>query len=158
TGSKFCMGVCAWELFTRTLFVFATCGPAQKSESNAAKLNKEYPLDSFLQKSEIPQIRARAALQRGAAGKVIEDLRPAQWAQLGFIELGVPVYLRGLAYLQNKQGPEAVAQFQQVLDHHGALGPCPCSSLAKLGLGRSFTQTGDLAKARTARGKMPTPI
>jgi eukaryotic-like serine/threonine-protein kinase len=135
---------------TFAAFVFATCGQGQKAESNAAKLNKEYLLDSFLEKSEIPQIRARVDLQRGAAGKAIEDLRPAQWAQLGFIELGVPVYLRGLAYLQNKQGAEAAAEFQQILDHHGALGPLPYSSLAKLGLGRAFTQTGDLAKARIA--------
>ena len=42
------------------------------------------------------------------------------------------------------------AEFQQILDHHGALGPLPYSSLAKLGLGRAFTQTGDLAKARIA--------
>ena len=130
--------------------MFATCGQGQKSEANAAKLNKEYPLDTFLQKSELPQMRARLDLQRGNAGKAIEELRPAEWAQLGFVELGVPAYLRGLAYLQNKQGAEAAAEFQKILDHRGALGPWPYWALAKLGLGRAFALTGDPAKARTA--------
>jgi serine/threonine protein kinase/tetratricopeptide (TPR) repeat protein len=131
-------------------YVFATCGEGQKAEANAAKLNKEYPLDSFLQKSELPQTRARLDLQRGNSGKAIEKLRPAEWSQLGFIELGVPVYLRGLAYLQNKQGAEAAAEFQNILDHRGALGPWPYWTLAKLGLGRALTLMGDPARARTA--------
>ena len=130
--------------------VFATCGQGQKAEADAAKLNKEYPLDTFLQKSDLPQIRARLDLQRGNAGKAIEELRPAEWAQLGFVELGVPAYLRGLAYLQNKQGAEAAAEFQKILDHRGALGPWPYWTLAKLGLGRALALTGDPAKARTA--------
>ena len=131
-------------------YVFATCGHGQKAEANAAKLNKEYPLDSFLEKSELPQMRARLDLQRGNAGNAIEVLRPAAWAELGFIELGVPVYLRGLAYLQNKRGAEAATEFQKILDHRGALGPWPYWVLAKLGLGRAFTLTGDPARARTA--------
>jgi tetratricopeptide (TPR) repeat protein len=131
-------------------YVFATCGEGQKAETNAAKLNKEYPLDSFLQKSELPQTRARLDLQRGNSGKAIEELRPAEWSQLGFIELGVPLYLRGLAYLQNKQGAEAAAEFQKILDHRGALGPWPYWTLAKLGLGRALTLMGEPARARTA--------
>jgi serine/threonine protein kinase/Flp pilus assembly protein TadD len=131
-------------------FVFATCGQAQKSEANAEKLNQQYPLDSFLQKSELPQIRARVNLQRGNGSKAIEDLRPAEAYQLGFIELGIPVYLRGLAYLQNKQGAEAAAEFQKMLDHRNALGPLPYYSLAKLGQGRAYALAGDTAKARTA--------
>jgi serine/threonine protein kinase/tetratricopeptide (TPR) repeat protein len=131
-------------------WVFATCGQGQKAETNAAKLNKEHPLDSFLQKSEIPQMRARVDLQRGNAAKAIEDLHPAEWAELGFVELGVPVYLRGLAYLHNKQGVEAAAEFQKIVDHRNALGPVPYVALAKLGLGRAYALTGDAAKARIA--------
>ncbi|MBV9341238.1 MAG: tetratricopeptide repeat protein [Acidobacteria bacterium] len=135
---------------TFTGYVFATCGQGQKAEANAAKLNKEYPLDSFLQKSELPQIRGRLDLRRGNAENAIEVLRPAEWAELGFIELGVPVYLRGLAYLQNKRGEEAAAEFEKILEHRGALGPWPYWTLAKLGLGRAFTLTGNPARARTA--------
>jgi eukaryotic-like serine/threonine-protein kinase len=130
--------------------VFASCGQAQKAEAGAAKLNKEYPLDSFLQKSEIPQIRARIELQRSDGAKALEILHPAEAFQLGFIENGIPVYLRGLAYLQAKQGAEAVAEFQKILDHRPAIGPGVWQALAKLGQGRGYALAGDTAKARTA--------
>ena len=135
---------------TQSGYVFATCGQPQKAESNLAKLNKDHPLDSFLQKSELPQMRARLNLQRGNGAKAIEDLRSAEWAELGWVELGLPMYLRGLAFLQNKQGPEAAAEFQKILDHHNALLPGAYESLAKLGQGRAYALTGDKAKARTA--------
>ena len=130
--------------------VFASCGQGQKAEADAAKLNHDYPLDSFLQKSEIPQIRAREDLQRANSAKAIENLHPAEAYQLGFIENGVPTYLRGLAFLRNKQGPEAAAEFQKILDCRGALGAIPYMALAKLGLARASALTGDAAKARTA--------
>jgi eukaryotic-like serine/threonine-protein kinase len=135
---------------TQSGYVFATCGQGQKAEANLAKLNKEYPLDSFMQKSELPQMRARLNLQPGSGAKAIEDLRPAEWAELGFLELGVPAYLRGLAYLQNKQGAEAAGEFQKIVDHRGALLPGAYESLAKLGIGRAYAMAGDTAKARTA--------
>ncbi len=131
-------------------YVFATCGQSAKAESNAAKLNKAYPLDSFAQKSEIPQLRARLDLQRGNGIGGIENLRPAEAYQLGYSENGIPVYLRGLAFLQNKQGAEAVGEFQKILDSWGALGATPYMALAKLGLARAAALAGDSAKARTA--------
>jgi tetratricopeptide (TPR) repeat protein len=134
---------------TQSGYVFATCGQGQKAEANAARLNKENPLDSFLQKSELPQMRARLDLQRGNGAKAIEDLRSEAF-QLGFVELGVPVYLRASAYLQTKHGAEAAAEFQKILDYRGALAPLPYLSLAKLGQGRAYALTGDAAKARTA--------
>ena len=131
-------------------FVFATCGQGQKAEANAAKLIKDYPLNSFAQKSEIPQIRARVELQRGNGAKAIEILHPAEAYQLGFVENGIPVYLRGLAYLQNKQSAEAAAEFQKIIDDRGVTGPISYQALAKLGLARAYALNGDTAKARTA--------
>jgi tetratricopeptide (TPR) repeat protein len=129
-------------------YVFAACGQVQKAEATAARLNKEYPLNSFTQKSEIPQIHARLALQRGDAAQAIKDLHPAELYQFGDVELGMPAYLRGMAYLQ-KQGTEAAAEFQKVLDHRSASGASPYCALARLGLARSYALTGDAAKART---------
>jgi hypothetical protein len=57
--------------------------------------------------------------------------------------------LRGLAYLQAKQGPQAVAEFQKILDHKTAFGASPYVSLARLGLARGFALSGDPVKART---------
>ena len=138
------------DTVTATAMVFATCGQAQKAQASVAKLNHDYPLNSFTQKSEIPQIQARADLQRGNAAKAIEDLHPAEAYQFGYAEWGIPAYLRGLAYLQNKQGGEAAAEFQKVLEHRGATGAMPHQALSKLGLARAFAMTGDGARARTA--------
>ncbi len=130
--------------------VFATCGDTAKAEATAADLGKKYPLDTFTQKSDIPQIRARVELQRGNGAKAIELLRPAEAYQFGYVEGGIPAYLRGGAYLQMKQGPQAAAEFQKILDHRSALGVTPYISLAKLGLARAYALSGGSAKARTA--------
>jgi serine/threonine protein kinase/tetratricopeptide (TPR) repeat protein len=131
-------------------FVFATCGEGAKAETIAAELNKNYPLDTFVQKLSIPQIRARVALQRGDSAKAIEQLRAAEAYQFGYIADGKPVYLRGLAYLHAKQGSQAVTEFQKVLDHKAAFGASPYVSLARLGLARGLVLSGDTAKARIA--------
>ncbi len=129
---------------------FATCGDTAKAEAIAADLAKKYPLDTFALKSDIPQISARVALQHGNGAKVVELLSPAEPYQFGFIEGGIPAYLRGLAYLQMKQGAQAAAEFQKILDHRNALAPTPYLSLAKLELARALALSGDSAKARTA--------
>jgi len=131
-------------------FVFATCGEAAKAEAVASELGKNYPLDTLVQKLSIPQIRARIELQRGSSANAIEQLRPAEAYQFGYIAAGVPVYLRGRAYLQAKQGSQAVAEFQKILDHKSGFGASPHVSLARLGLARAFALSGDSAKARTA--------
>jgi serine/threonine protein kinase/tetratricopeptide (TPR) repeat protein len=135
---------------TNSGYVFATCGQAQKAEAAALKLNKDYPIDSFAQKSEIPQIRARLELQKGNAAKAIDNLHPAEAYQFGYFELGIPAYLRGLAYLHNKQGTEAAAEFQKVIDQRSGDGPTLYISLSRLGLARSYVLSGDSSKARTA--------
>jgi eukaryotic-like serine/threonine-protein kinase len=129
-------------------YVFATCGEAAKAETIASDLAKNYPLDTLTQKLAIPQIRARIELQRGNSSKAIEQLRSTEPYQFGFVADGMPIYLRGLAYLQAKQGPQAVAEFQKILDHKSAFGASPYVSLARLGLARALALSGDSAKAR----------
>jgi eukaryotic-like serine/threonine-protein kinase len=129
-------------------FVFATCGEAAKAETIASELGKNYPLNTLVQKLAIPQIRARVELQRGHSAKTIEQLRPTEVYQFGYVAAGISVYLRGLAYLQVKRGPQAVAEFQKILDHKSAFGASPYVSLARLGLARGVALSGDPAKAR----------
>ena len=131
-------------------FVFATCGESAKAEAIVSELGKNYPLDTLVQKISIPQIRARLELQRGDSAKAIEQLRPTEAYQFGYIADGKPVYLRGLAYLHAKQGSQAVTEFQKVLDHKAAFGASPYVSLARLGLARGLVLSGDSAKARIA--------
>jgi tetratricopeptide (TPR) repeat protein len=131
-------------------FVFATCGDARRADSLATELARQYPLETFAQKLDIPQIQARRELQHGNGAKAVELLRPAAQYELGIVAGGIPAYLRGLAYLQMKQGTQSAAEFQKIIDHKGAVGLSPYASLARLGLARSYALQGDAAKARTA--------
>src|ERR1700682_2034391 len=131
-------------------FAFATCGEAAKAETVASDLSKNHPFDTLLQKVSIPQIRARIALQRGDSARAIEQLRPTEAYQFGYIADGKPVYLRGLAYLQAKQGSQAVTEFQKILDHKPAFGASPYVSLARLGLARGLLLSCDSAQAGSA--------
>jgi eukaryotic-like serine/threonine-protein kinase len=131
-------------------FVFATCGEAAKAEAIVSGLEKTDPLNTLVQKLSIPQIRARVELQHGNSAKAIEQLHPTETYQFGYVADGKPVYLRGLAYLQAKQGSQAVSEFQKILDHKAAFGASPYVSLARLGLARGLVLSGDTTKARIA--------
>ena len=131
-------------------FVFGTCGEGAKAETIVSELSKNYPLDTIVQKVSIPQIRARITLQRGDSAKTIEQLRPTEAYQFGYIADGKPVYLRGLGYLHAKQGSQDVTEFQKILDHTAAFGASSYVSMARLGLARGLVLSGDSAKARIA--------
>ena len=131
-------------------FVSATCGDARRADSFAADLARQYPLETYAQKIDIPQLQARRELQRGNGAKAVELLKPTADYEFGFIGGGVPAYLRGLAYLQTKQAKEAGAEFQKIIDHKGAVGIGPYVPLARLGLARAYALQGDAAKARTS--------
>jgi hypothetical protein len=47
------------------------------------------------------------------------------------------VYVRGEAYLAARQGKEATAEFQKILDHSGIVWNCWTGSLAHLGVARA---------------------
>ena len=131
-------------------FALASCGEAKKAEALAQDLSKKYPLETLAQKMDIPEIRARKALQRGDGSKAIDELRSTEPYEFGYAAFGVPPYLRGLAYLKTKQDVQAAAEFQKIVDHKGVMGSSPYLALAKLGLGRAYAMSGDVAKARTA--------
>jgi len=61
-----------------------------------------------------------------------------------------PVFVRGEAYLAARQGNEAAAEYQKILDHPGIVLNQPSRALAHLGLGRAFVLQGDTAKAKAA--------
>jgi len=85
--------------------------------------------------------------------QAIEVLSPALRYELGSVNPGfnlIPAYLRGLAYLELKQGSSAAAEFQKINDHPGVVGNSVVTVLAHLGLARAYALGGDTAKSRTA--------
>ena len=80
----------------------------------------------------------------------MELLQPATPYELGWDARLLPVYTRGQAYLKAKQGREAAAEFQKLLDHRQIGFTSAICSIAHLQLGRARVLAGDNAGARTA--------
>ena len=55
-----------------------------------------------------------------------------------------------MAYLAARQGPEAAAEFQKIIDGRNIVVSDPVGALAHLQLGRAWAMAGDTAKAKTA--------
>ncbi|MGA2459248.1 MAG: hypothetical protein ABSF85_16900 [Terriglobales bacterium] len=55
-----------------------------------------------------------------------------------------------MAYLAQKNGPAAAAEFQKFLDHPGVVQNFLLGSLAHLQLARAYALSGDTAKAKGA--------
>jgi eukaryotic-like serine/threonine-protein kinase len=127
--------------------ILALAGDHNKALGLASEVAKARPDDVLMQSMFIPEVRAAAALDGGDAAKAIEFMKPAAAYDKG--NTGA-LYLRGLAYLKNKQGAEAVQEFGKILALHNSAASDPLMSFAHLGLARAYALQGDSAKSRTA--------
>ncbi len=132
----------------------ARSGDLVTAEKLAGDLDKQFPLDTIVQRNWLPTIRAAIALNRHDADKAIEILQPVERYELGYPTKSAitmyPVYIRGSAYLMKRDGNAAAAEFQKFIDHRGLVVNFPLGALAHLGLARAYALQGDTAKARTA--------
>ena len=100
--------------------------------------------------SGCPSIRAEIEINRGNPAKAIELLQVASPYEFGWASRVLPNYVRGQAYLKARQGKEAAAEFQKILDHRGVCQTLPECALAHLQLGRARALAGDNPGARGA--------
>jgi tetratricopeptide (TPR) repeat protein len=133
----------------------ARAGDVATAEKLVDALNQEFPLDTLMQNYWIPTVRAAIALRRHDSAKAIGILQasvPYELADPPPFSAGTmyPVYLRGEAYLSAKNGAQAAAEFQKILDHSGVIVNFPLSALSHLGLGRARALSADATGARTA--------
>jgi tetratricopeptide (TPR) repeat protein len=61
----------------------ARAGDTAEAEKLAAELDKEFPLDTLVQKYRLPTIRAAIALQRNDPGRAVELLQVSSGIELG---------------------------------------------------------------------------
>jgi serine/threonine protein kinase/tetratricopeptide (TPR) repeat protein len=119
-------------------------------------LEKSEPTNTYLKVYWFPVLEAAIAIAHQAPDRAIVALEPSLPYELGapppIVNGGMiyPAYVRGLAYLAQKNGPAAVAEFQKVLDHPGVVQNFLLGSLAHLQLGRAYAISGDTAKAKSA--------
>jgi serine/threonine protein kinase/tetratricopeptide (TPR) repeat protein len=127
---------------------YARCGQAKPAQTLMDELIKAYPLDTLLNTTWLPIIRAQTELVKGNAMQAIQFLEVTRrYEAYGDYW---PQYLRGEAYLKLKNGPQAAAEFKTILAHRGWSPTSQLYPLAQLGLARSQVASGDNASGRTA--------
>jgi hypothetical protein len=139
-------------------FALALSGDSSAAQTLADDLGKRFPEDTPVQFEYLPTLGALFALARNDPSNAIELLHPAlayDYAVPGTAFTAnygglYPAYVRGKAYLASRQGAEAAAEFQKILDHRGVVGADPIGALAHLPLGRAFALSGDKTKAKAA--------
>jgi hypothetical protein len=134
---------------------FAYTGDAQRAQALTDSLGKAFPEDTIVQFNYLPALRAKLALFRESPHEALHFLEAAAPYELGSPASGsynwpnlYPVYVRGEAYLAARQGREAAAEFQKILDHRATVLNEPIGALAHLQLGRAYASQGDTSQAR----------
>jgi len=136
------------ESLRRTALAFALCGDLGQAQSLADESARILPTDTLANTIWLPVIRAAMAIHRGNHDKAIELLQAAR--RYDRADKFSAHYLRGVAYLGQRSGVQAGAEFRFILDHRGLDAFSPFYPLACLGLARANVVAGDIEKARKA--------
>jgi eukaryotic-like serine/threonine-protein kinase len=130
--------------------VLALCGVEREAMNLSNELAKRFPEATLTLRVSLPVTAAALALQRHDAAQALDALEPVRpYDRVPSGEFW-PSYLRGQAYLQQKNGQAAATQFQSILDRRGEVPGSVLYPLAHLGLARAAVLTGDTARARKA--------
>jgi hypothetical protein len=135
----------------------ALCGESNPLQSLLDEMTGRFAQDSFFKSYWVPMTRAAVEIHRGKPAEAVQLLETARRGETGMNPYLWPAYVRGLAYLAQRDGRGAVGEFQKVLDHQGVLAPFSFSPgastlypLARLGLARAAAISGDTAASRKA--------
>jgi tetratricopeptide (TPR) repeat protein len=132
----------------------ARTGETTQSKSLLETLQKSDPTNTFLKVYWFPVLEASIAMAQQAPDRATVALEPSLPYELGEPPPGIstmyPAYIRGLAYLAQKNGPAGAAEFQKFVDHPGVVRNFLLGSLARLQLGRAYSMAGDSGKAKAA--------
>ena len=147
----------ARDLDYAVALAFAYAGNTERAQALADSLSKGLPEDTIVRFNYLPTLRAKLALLHSNPQEALHSLEIAAPYELGLPSNSLynwpnlyPVYVRGEAYLAARQGSEAAAEFQKIVDHRGLVLNEPIGALAHLQLGRAYVLQGDTAKARAA--------
>lgn len=128
---------------------FAFSGEVARAETIAGQLDKEFPDDTFVQYLFLPTIRGAIAVREKDPARAIKSLEPARAYEAG-IEGGLlPVYIRGVAYLQSGDGDKSAQEFRKIMDRPGVVLNAPIGPLARLQIARAFVLQGNLPQAKS---------
>jgi tetratricopeptide (TPR) repeat protein len=128
----------------------ARSGETAQSRIMLDSIEKSEPTNTILKVLWFPLIEATIAMAQQAPDRAIVALEPSLPYELSNQGFLYPPYLRGLAYLAERNGPAAAAEFQKLPNHSGIVMNFLLGSLSRLGLARAYAVSGDTAKAKAA--------
>jgi eukaryotic-like serine/threonine-protein kinase len=128
----------------------ALSGNKDQAQKITDELIRKYPSDTVLHQIVVPFAVAASDISQDHPEKAIIALESARRFEGGAYYGFWIWYLRGLAHLKNHQAADAVADFEEIVDHRGTSPLSQQWVLAHLGLARAHASLGDVAKARSA--------
>jgi tetratricopeptide (TPR) repeat protein len=138
------------DVLALAALALARAGDTAAAEKIEAELNRNFPLNTLVQRYRLPTIDAAVALQHQDPLRAVELLQVTSPIELGDGGDLLPIYLRGEAYLMLHDGKAAAAEFQKFVDRRGMVGNIAWGALARLQLGRAFAMSGDKTHAKAA--------
>jgi eukaryotic-like serine/threonine-protein kinase len=142
----------AWGQRFRLALASALAGDVDQAQMVADEASREFPNDTLVQNYQLPVIGAAIMLQRNNAPGAVDLLERTLPYDLSKdcanIDSLLSAYIRGLAYLQMKQGDAALAEFQKLQDHPGIVADVPIGALARLQMARAYKLMGDDTAAK----------
>ncbi|MGB2890323.1 MAG: protein kinase [Candidatus Acidiferrales bacterium] len=123
----------------------AFAGDVAEAQGLVDDFAKRFPEDTIVQLNYLPTIRAQLALLRHDPAKTIDLLQAATPYELGQVGTGgtflpavYPILVRAEACLASKQGAQAAAEFQKIVNHRGIVLNEPMAAPAHLGIARAY--------------------
>jgi eukaryotic-like serine/threonine-protein kinase len=138
------------------ILVLARVGDVRRAQTMLDDLAAANVSNTIVQSAWVPTVRAQAAMfnqKPTQALELLDTVKPYERGQLiGNLSYScmIPVYVRAEAYLSAKRGPQALAEFQKLIDSRGVVGNCWSGALAHLGQGRAQALSGATGAARTS--------
>ena len=128
----------------------ALAGDTKKAETLSAQMEKDFPDDTIVQDVYLPTIRGEIAVKEKDPSRAVKTLETATPYELSISGGLLPVFVRGLAYLEARDGRSAAAEFQKLIDHPGIVLNAPIAPVARLELARAYLAENDRVRAQAA--------
>jgi len=137
--------------------VLARSSSLAEAEKLARQLAEQFPEDTMIKGYWLPTIRASIEIARKdpmGAIKILQTASPYELASpASWFDNGSPMYpifVRAQAYMLRRDNTAAIAEFQKFLAHRSLALNCYLVPIARLGIARSYTLSGDAANGRVA--------
>jgi serine/threonine protein kinase/tetratricopeptide (TPR) repeat protein len=151
-ASALAMSPSSRDLKICAAFVLARLGNGVEAENMATEIKREKPLGTIEKGLLVPALAGAALLGQEKPAEALNALEPSvpyfrsPW-YVGF-DGTTTAYLRGISLLKLNRAPEAVVEFQKIIDHPGLIGTGVIGPLAHLYLARAYAMMGDKDAAR----------